>query len=260
MGAGAPQLAVVTGASSGIGRATAIELSRDLPVLAVARREAALRAAQREAPGKLVPLGADLTTEQGLDAVVEAVGDGGVRFLVHCAGVYPVESVRTLDAPTWRGAMATNVDARLFLTQRLADRFVSGARVLFIGSLSAHTARKGGMAYCTSKAASFMLQQCLRLEFADQGILFANTYPGFVDTALMHGAIAADREVLPDAAQYAAAAADGKLVAPEMVARFYRWLLTATGDEAFNRDDWKVLDPSHHAHWTGGRSLYAGGS
>ncbi len=257
MGA-AKQLAVVTGASSGIGRATAIELSRDLPVIAVARRAAALQRVSREAPGEVTPLCADLTTEAGLAAIVDTVGDDGVRYLAHAAGVYPVESVHTLDVQTWRAAMATNVDARLFLTQRLADRFVPGARVLFIGSLSAHTARKGGMAYCTSKAASFMLQQCLRLELAGQGVLFANTYPGFVDTALMHGAIEADRGVLPDAAKYAAAAAEGKLVAPAMVGRFYRWLFSGTSDEAFNRDDWKVLDPAHHAHWTGGESLYSG--
>lgn len=251
------ELAVVTGASSGIGAATAIALSRDLPVVAAARRAQALRATAGAGHGEIVPVVADITTEQGLAAIAAAVGNARVRYLVHAAGIYPIDTVHGLDAQTWRAAMATNVDARLFLTQRLAARFAAGARVLFIGSLSAHTPRKGGMAYCVSKAASFMLQQCLRLEFAGQGVLFANTYPWFVDTALMHGAINADRDVLPDSAEYAAAAAQGKLVAPATVARFYRWLLTATEDSAYDADDWKIVDTAHHAQWLGEDSLYA---
>jgi len=255
-----PEFAVVTGASSGIGKATAIELSRDLPVIAVARRENALRETANQGHGEILPVAADITTAEGLATIVAATGDTAVRYLVHGAGIYPIDSVYTLDTETWRAAMATNVDARLFLTQRLADRFVRGARVLFVGSLSAHKGRKGGLAYCTSKAASFMLQQCLRYEFAGQGVLFANGYPGFVDTALMRGAIHADRNVLPDAAEYAAAAEQGKLIAPQPVARFYRWLLTRTGDEAYNKDDWKIVDSAHHAQWLGEDSLEAAGS
>ncbi|MDH3452408.1 MAG: SDR family oxidoreductase [Gammaproteobacteria bacterium] len=251
----AKEIAVVTGASSGIGRETAIQLSRHLPVVAVARRADDLRDTAGRGHAEIVPVVADITTEDGLAAIVAAAGDSTVRYLVHGAGIYPIASVYGLDVQTWRATMATNVDARLFLTQRLAENFSPGSRVLFIGSLSAHKGRKGGMAYCTSKAASFMLQQCLRMEFAAQGVLFANTYPGFVDTALMHGAIQADRSVLPDAAEYAAAAAQGKLVAPQTVARFYRWLLTATGDEEFNRDDWKIVDTAHHAQWLGEDSL-----
>jgi len=247
---------VVTGASSGIGAATAIELSRDLPVIAVARRADALRETTNRGHREIVPVVADITTVEGLEAAGAAVGEGQVRYLVHGAGIYPIDSVHTLDARTWRKVMATNVDARLYLTQRLAARFAPGARVLFIGSMSAHKGRKGGMAYCTSKAASFMLQQCLRLEFAEQGVLFANTYPWLVDTALMHGALKADRNVLPDAAEYAGYAAQGKLVAPQTVARFYRWLLTATDDEAFNKDEWQIADAAHHAQWLGENSLY----
>lgn len=252
------EFAVVTGASSGIGRATVIELSRELPVLACARRAAELRETVRKGYGEIVPVVADVTTDEGLDAIVAAVGEGQVRYLVHGAGIYPIDSVHTLDAETWRRVMATNVDARLFLTQRLAGRFMRGARVLFIGSMSASKGRKGGMAYCTSKAASFMLQQCLRLEFAEQGVLFANTYPWLVDTALMHGAIDADRRVLPDGAEYAGYAAQGKLVTPQTVARFYRWLLTGTDDRAFNKEDWKIVDTAHHAQWLGEDSLYSG--
>jgi NAD(P)-dependent dehydrogenase (short-subunit alcohol dehydrogenase family) len=249
--------AVVTGASSGIGAATAIELSRDLPIIAAARRADELRENADRGHGEIVPVVADITTNEGLEAIAAAVGDRQVRYLVHGAGIYPIDSVHTLDAQTWRRVMATNVDARLFLTQRLADRFVRGARVLFIGSMSAAKGRKGGMAYCTSKAASFMLQQCLRLEFEEQVVLFANTYPWLVDTALMHGAIDADRSVLPDGAEYAGFAAQGKLVTPQTVARFYRWLLTATDDQAFNKNNWKIVDTGHHPQWLGEDSLYS---
>ena len=96
----------------------------------------------------------------------------------------------------------------------------------------------------------------LRLEFEDRGVLFANTYPAFVDTELMAGAINADRSVMPDAQMYAENAQRGELISPATVARFYRWLLFNTSDEAFNRDDWKILDESHHRSWLGTSSVF----
>ncbi len=251
-----PSLAVVTGASSGIGRATALALCEDLPVIAVARRASQLDELAGQAPGEVRPVAADVTEEAGLAAVAAAVGRERVRYLVHGAGIYPIASLAGLDVATWRRVMATNVDARLFLTQRLRASFSAGSRVLFVGSLSAHRARRGALAYCTSKAASFMLQQGLRLELAEEGVLVANTYPGFVDTDLMRGAIDADRAVLPDAELYADAERRGELIRPQTVAMFFRYLLTRVEAGAYDRDDWKIADPAHHAQWLGRRPLY----
>src|SRR5215467_13168210 len=84
--------AVVTGASSGIGLAFARELSRrGHPVLAVARRRERLEALARQASahgGRIEPLTADLTTEQGLTSVVQRIEElGGIELLINNAGL-----------------------------------------------------------------------------------------------------------------------------------------------------------------------------
>jgi NADP-dependent 3-hydroxy acid dehydrogenase YdfG len=153
--------AVVTGAGSGIGRAVAIDLSKEpLTILAVGRRLDALEATAAEAPGAVLALSADVATEEGRAAILTRLGTNArVKYLVHGAGILPIERLSEITLETWRAVMTTNVEARLFLTRALVPHLRGGGRVLFIGSMSATRARKGSTAYCTALAASFMLQQ-----------------------------------------------------------------------------------------------------
>jgi NAD(P)-dependent dehydrogenase (short-subunit alcohol dehydrogenase family) len=87
--------------------------------------------------------------------------------------------------------------------------------------MSATKARKGSTAYCTSLAASFMLQECLKLELAQHAILVTNAIPGPVNTRMLQVGMAADVDVFPDSAEYGALRKEGKLIEPETVGRFY---------------------------------------
>lgn len=250
--------AVITGAGSGIGRAVAIELSKErLTVLAVGRRLRPLEETAARAPGEVLPLSADVSTDAGRAAIVARLGAGArVKYLVHGAGILPIEKLSEITLQSWRQVMATNVEARLFLTRALIPNLEGLGRVLFIGSMSASRARKGSSAYCTALAASFMLHQCLKLELAEYGIRLTSAVPGPVKTVMIEDSLAADPDVFPDSAEYALLREQGKLIEPQRVGEFYRWLLTRVDDKAFSEAQWDIRDESHHGVWLGSRGLY----
>lgn len=250
--------ALVTGAGSGIGRAVAIELSREpLTVLAIGRRSQALEETAALAAGKVISLSADVTTNAGRSAILDKLGyDSRVKYLVHAAGILPIERLVEITTASWQQVMATNVDARLFLTQALIAKLRDGGRVLFIGSMSATKPRKGSAAYCTAMAASFMLHQCLKLELAPYGISVTSAVPGPVNTIMIQNSLAADADVFPDSTEYGLLRAQGKLIDPSKVGTFYRWLLTRTDDDSYSAGQWDIRDESHHESWLGSDTLY----
>lgn len=251
--------AVVTGAGSGIGRAVAIELSKEpLTVLAIGRRSQALEETAVLAAGKVVMVSADVTSDKGRSAILDKLrGASRVKYLVHAAGILPIERLTDITAESWRRVMTTNVDARLLLTQALIPKLRDGGRVLFIGSMSATKPRKGSAAYCTAMAASFMLHHCLKLELAPYAIRVTSAVPGPVNTIMIQNSLAADADVFPDSAEYAVLREQGKLIEPNRVGQFYRWLLTHTDDETYSADQWDIRDESHHKFWLGSDTLYA---
>ena len=251
MGGRTRNFAIVTGAGSGIGRAVASELSKEaVTVLAVGRRKTALEETVTESPGTIEVLSADMTMEAGRRSVVDALGPNSqVKYLVHAAGISPIARLSDGEVEYWRRVMATNVDACLFLTLALVSKLSGGGRVLFVGSNSATKPRKGAAAYCTSKAASFMLHECLKLELAEQHILVTSAIPGPVDTEMVRAHISADRAIYPDGAEYARLLAERKLIQPSVVGEFFRWLLMKTTDKSYGGCEWNIGDKSHHSGW-----------
>jgi benzil reductase ((S)-benzoin forming) len=250
--------AVVTGAGSGIGRAVAVELSKEpLTVLAVGRRSQALEQTAGLAGGRMVTVSADVTSDNGRSVIVDKLSDANrVKYLVHGAGILPIERLTDITAESWRRVMMTNVDARLLLTQALIPKLRDGGRVLFIGSMSATRPRKGSAAYCTAMAASFMLHQCLKLELSPYAIRVTSAVPGPVNTVMIQNSLAADVDIFPDSAEYAALHAQGKLIEANRVGQFYRWLLAHTDDETYSAGQWDIRDESHHKSWLRSDTLY----
>ncbi|MFP6662720.1 MAG: SDR family oxidoreductase [Deltaproteobacteria bacterium] len=246
--------ALVTGASAGIGRATAIALAEAcVEVLAVGRRESELHETARAGQGRIQPLAADVTIALDRGSIREILGSEPLDFLVHGAGVFPRGRLATLRLDDWRAAMATNVDARLHLVMDLRP-ILRGGRVLFIGSDAATHPRLGGAAYSVSKAASKMLWRCLALELGEE-IAFGIAKPGLVATAMLDLSIAAPRDEFPAGAVYQEMLERGETVAPETVAQFFRWLLLDAARADFAREEWNIRDPSHHGDWLEG-SVY----
>ena len=185
----ATRRAVVTGASSGIGEATARALrSRGWDVVAVARR--ADRLQQLEAETGAVAFAADLTVEADVEALTEWLAESGpVHSLVHVAGgargtdrVEAADRRRlAVDVRRERPVGAAVVAALLPL---LRDGAASDghADTLFVTSTAAQTAYAGGVGYNAAKAAEAMIAHGLRLELNGEPIRVIEVAPGMVRT------------------------------------------------------------------------------
>ncbi|MCE5336238.1 MAG: SDR family oxidoreductase [Desulfobacteraceae bacterium] len=250
---------VVTGAGSGIGRALAIELSREpLTVIGVGRREAPLRETASLASGPVRIVVADVGKPESYAAIsAEIEGNSNrLKYLIHTAGICPIESLEEISPESWRRAMATNLDGRLLLTLHLLPLLAEGSRILFVGSNSATTPRIGTTAYCVSKAASYMLHECLKIELAGRGILVTSAIPSPVHTPLLIAQMSAGPDLFPDGEDYRRLLREGGLISPVTVARFYRWLLTSVTPEDYSSRQWNIQESSHHVHWLGGGNLF----
>ena len=192
------EVAVVTGAASGIGRACALELlERGSAVIGLDISPSI--SSVTDAPAFLgVPC--DLTsldaTSQALDAGVERFG--GVDMLVASAGLFPESSpIGHHDPSAWRMAMSVNVDAfiqMLYLLHPLLLAAPKGGRVTVIGSKNVQAPGPGASAYSASKAAANQIARVVALEWAPEGVRVNSVHPDAVfDTALWTDELLASR-------------------------------------------------------------------
>jgi len=183
--------AVVTGASSGIGRAAARKLAADgFHVLAVGRDAKAL---EREcadiaaASGRAAAFVADVTSPGAPAAIVERARAvlGGIDALVNAAGVIASGSVTDTTDDGWDQMMDVNVRAPFRLIRAAAPALVErrGA-VVNVSSVAGPRAFPGLASYCVSKAAVDQLTRCAALDLAPQGVRVNAVNPGVVVTNL----------------------------------------------------------------------------
>lgn len=201
--AGAPkplqgQVAVVTGAASGIGRACAAELMA--AGAAVAGWDLSAEASDVFSDPAWLGLTVDVTNaqevSQALARTVEAFG--GVDIVVVSAGIFPQsQDIADLTADQWRKTMAVNVDAvaTLFTAMHPLLRLApSGGRVAVVASKNVPAPGKGAAAYSTSKAALTQLSRVAALEWAQDGIRVNLVHPDAVfDTGLWTPELLASR-------------------------------------------------------------------
>lgn len=190
-------LVVVTGASRGVGRETAIALVRmGIEVLAVARSKEALSelaAICANDPGKLQTLVVDLEDEAAAVTIKGAIGGKRVHALVHNAGLLHTSTMGLHKRNDIEQLYRVNVFAPLELSQALADE-LSGdppGHIVHIGSMGGFqdSAKFPGLvAYSASKAALACMAQCLAEEFKDKGIRSNCLALGSVDTAMLRAA------------------------------------------------------------------------
>ncbi|MGQ0733568.1 MAG: glucose 1-dehydrogenase [Acidobacteriota bacterium] len=183
--------ALVTGASSGIGRATALALARHgAAVAAVARDETALQqtCADCQAAGaQCLTIAADLTTTDGPRTIVERTLDrfGGLDVVVNAAGIIAMGATDTTDDELWDRMMAINVRAP-FKVMREAFPFLKARRgaVVNVSSVNGRRVFANLAAYNTSKAALDQLTRCAAIEWAPHGVRVNAVCPGVTVTNL----------------------------------------------------------------------------
>ena len=176
------KIAVVTGASSGIGAATARRLSHEgYHVFCAARRTERIEELAREIDGTAVAC--DITSDEDVARLYEAVG-GRVDVLVNNAGgAYGLEPVAEADLTAWSRMFELNVVGTTRVTKALLPALISAEGiVVFITSTAADGAYAGGAGYCGSKSAQRFVRDALRVELVDQPVRFSEVAPGMVRT------------------------------------------------------------------------------
>ncbi|MDH3300193.1 MAG: bifunctional aldolase/short-chain dehydrogenase [Acidimicrobiia bacterium] len=194
----AGQVAVVTGAASGIGRACAAELlTQGAAVVGLDLSATTETAFDRS---DWLGLQVDVTDETAVDeALNEAVGAfGGVDIVIVCAGVFAASlPIGELDGETWRRTQAVNVDSVLTLFNQvhpLMQLSPVDGRVVVVGSKNVAAPGRGAAAYSASKAALTQLARVAALEWADDGIRVNIVHPDAVfDTGLWSDELVAKR-------------------------------------------------------------------
>jgi NADP-dependent 3-hydroxy acid dehydrogenase YdfG len=173
--------AVVTGASSGIGEATARRLAAEgYDVVAGARRRERLDRLADETPG-IRPVTLDVTSQESVDALAASLGrcDVLVNNAGGALGLEPVAGGRLDD---WQRMYDTNVLGSLRLTQALLPKLVeSGDGVLvMLTSTAGLVSYEGGGGYCAAKHAQSSMTETLRLELVGQPVRIIEIAPGMV--------------------------------------------------------------------------------
>lgn len=185
------QSAIVTGASSGIGRAAALKLAADgYAVLAVGRNQAALDRVCAEIAGgggTARAFVADVTSAEGPASVVGAATKAfdGVDALVNAAGIIASAGVAETSDDAWDTMLAVNVRAPFRLIREAASALVARkGSVVNVSSVAGPRAFPGVAAYCVSKAAVDQLTRVAALDLAPNGVRVNAVNPGVVVTNL----------------------------------------------------------------------------
>lgn len=183
------KVVIVTGASSGIGRATAVEFARaGASIAAVGRDMAALENVLTHCEtADTLAIGADLASADGPDDIVErtVARFGGVDVLVNAAGIIGMGTTDTTSDAAWDEMMHLNVRAP-FRLMRSAFPHLKARRgaVVNVSSVNGRRVFPNLAAYNTSKAALDQLTRCAAIEWAAEGVRVNGVNPGVTVTNL----------------------------------------------------------------------------
>ncbi|MFK4790185.1 SDR family oxidoreductase [Microbacterium sp. ZW T5_56] len=211
-------LAIVTGASSGIGAEIAVDLARDRTVIAIGRdHERLTEVAARAADGTIIPLVLDLSDPTRIETALADLHR--VDALVHGAALLPHSTAATATVSLWREMLDVNVVAPAELTRVLLPRLrEKRGTVVFIGSGASRRAAAGHVVYGATKHALQALADALRQELEPDGVRVSTVSPGPTATA---GALAAEGLTRDE---------DNRRILPTTVARSVRHVIDAPAD------------------------------
>jgi NADP-dependent 3-hydroxy acid dehydrogenase YdfG len=176
------RIAVVTGASAGIGEATARTLARQgFHVVCVARREAPIKALADEIGGTAIV--ADVTTDEDVSALADALDR--VDVLVNNAGgARGLEAVAEADLDNWRWMWEVNVLGTLRVTRALLPKLIDSGDglIVTVTSIAAIETYDNGSGYTSAKHAQGALHRTLRGELLGKPVRLTEIAPGMVKT------------------------------------------------------------------------------
>lgn len=183
------RVALVTGASSGIGRRAALTLGKaGAQVVAVARREDELRSLSDDLGGAGAYVCADITDRDGMAALTQQIIDpfGAPNIIVHAAGINTRQHADDVTHEGWDTTLELNLTAPFFLSQAFVPEMKKGGwgRIVNFASLQTTRAFPGGIAYGASKAGVGQMTRAMAESWSQFGITANAIGPGFFPTEL----------------------------------------------------------------------------
>ena len=219
------RLAIVTGASSGIGAATAKALAQSgFDVIAAARRKDRLDQLSQQF-SNITPVHLDITSDESVASLVQSLHGRAVDLLVNNAGgAFDAATVADADLDSWRQAYEVNVIGSVRMVKALLPSLVQSGHghVITMGSTAGRVVYETGGSYTAAKHAEAALTGTLRLELSGQPVRVTEIAPGMVKTdEFAVNRFSGDREK-------AAAVYEGveKPLTAEDVAETVRWAAT----------------------------------
>ena len=177
--------AVVTGASSGIGAATALLLAENgFHVIAAARRVDRLKELAAKNP-KISTIALDVTDQASVDLLAAEFAEKSLDVLINCAGgAFDASSVLDSDPAIWKKTYDVNVIGTVRVVKALTPvlRKNGKGHIVIISSTAGHTAYENGGSYVAAKHAETSLARTLRLELNGEPIRVTEIAPGMVKT------------------------------------------------------------------------------
>ena len=188
----AGRIALVTGASQGIGRACALELARAGAVVALAARNldklAEVAAEITQAGGTAHTFALDVSSEESIKECAKAViaHCGGVNILVNNAGITRDTLALRMKRQDWDDVLSTNLTGAFLMTQAVMSQMVKNrwGRIINITSVVGQTGQAGQANYAASKAGLIGLTKSLARELASRTITVNAVAPGYIETAM----------------------------------------------------------------------------
>lgn len=187
------KVAIVTGASRGIGREICKALTEEeYQTVAVARSEQPLRKLSDSDPN-IHAIPTDLTDQQAVDSLIKQLDEqfSGIDILINNAGALINRPFKNLSLDDWRSQFESNVISAVHVTKKLLPQFKSGAHIVNISSMGGFqgSAKFPGLtAYSVSKGALSILTECLSVELSGKNIKANALCLGAVQTEMLEDA------------------------------------------------------------------------
>ncbi|MHB1936305.1 MAG: 3-oxoacyl-[acyl-carrier-protein] reductase [Acidobacteriaceae bacterium] len=186
------RVAMVTGASQGIGRACAVALARAGAQVALAARNASklgeVAAEIEAAGGHATPFEMDLASEDSIKAVAKAVVAhyGKIEILVNNGGITRDNLMLRMKLADWNAVLNTNLTGAFLLTQTVSSSMLKArwGRIINIASVVGETGQAGQANYAASKAGLIGLTMSLARELASRNITVNAVAPGYITTPM----------------------------------------------------------------------------
>jgi 3-oxoacyl-[acyl-carrier protein] reductase len=237
------KVAIVTGASRGIGRATALEMARNgTTTLLAARTVEACKpivASIRSEGGKAEAAACDVSRYADVQRLVDRAFEryGRIDVLVNNAGVIePIDLLESCDPDSWTQNIMVNLIGVFHGCRAVLPRFRQANQgiIINVSSGAAHRALEGWSAYCAGKAGVAMLTEAVALEAGDAGVRVYGFQPGVVDTRMQEAIRDSGRSEISELPRE-------ELTDPSEPARMIAWLCTdeaadLSGEEVSLRD------------------------